>query len=51
LLEAGRINAYAAISHRLDIPGSAEALRMLAEAEKSLKIVVYPHDIPVALSE
>jgi L-iditol 2-dehydrogenase len=46
LLEAGRINAEAAISHRFDIAQSAEAFRLLVEAEKSLKIVVYPHGIP-----
>lgn len=46
LLEAGRINADAAISHRFDIEDSAEAFRLLVEAEKSLKIVVYPHGVP-----
>ncbi|WP_424987029.1 zinc-binding dehydrogenase [Microbulbifer sp. S227A] len=46
LLEAGRINAEAAISHRFDIADTPEAFRMLVEAEKSLKIVVYPHGIP-----
>ena len=49
LLEAGRINADAAVSHRFDIADSAEAFRMLVEAEESLKIVVYPHDIPADL--
>ena len=46
LLEAGRIKAEEAISHRFDIADSAEAFRVLVEAEKSLKIVVYPHGIP-----
>ncbi|QQM30088.1 alcohol dehydrogenase catalytic domain-containing protein [Martelella lutilitoris] len=46
LLEAGRIRADDAISHRFGIEDSAEAFRMLVEAEKSLKIVVYPHGIP-----
>lgn len=46
LLEAGRINAEAAISHRFDIAESAEAFRLLVDAEESLKIVVYPHGIP-----
>lgn len=46
LLEAGRVQADRAISHRFDIKDSAEAFRMLVEAEKSLKIVVYPHGIP-----
>lgn len=51
LLEAGRINADRAISHRFDISGSAEAFRTLVEAEKSLKIVVYPHGVPAELRE
>ncbi|MEO9781991.1 MAG: zinc-binding dehydrogenase [Sedimentitalea sp.] len=45
LLEAGRIKAEQAISHRFDIADTPEAFRMLVEAEKSLKIVVYPHGI------
>lgn len=51
LLEAGRISTDRAISHRFDIEDSAEAFRMLVEAEKSLKIVVYPHGIPANLAE
>lgn len=46
LLEAGRIKADDAISHRFDIKDSAEAFRLLVEAEKSLKIVVYPNGMP-----
>ena len=46
LLEAGRIKADQAISHRFDLEDSAEAFRMLVEAEKSLKIVVYPQGVP-----
>lgn len=46
LLEAGRIRADDAISHRFAIEDSAEAFRLLVEAEKSLKIVVYPHGLP-----
>lgn len=46
LLAAGRIDADAAISHHFDIADSAEAFRMLVEAEKSLKIVVYPQGVP-----
>ncbi|WOI56290.1 zinc-binding dehydrogenase [Palleronia sp. LCG004] len=46
LLEAGRIDADRAISHRFAIEDSAEAFRLLVEAEKSLKIVVYPHGLP-----
>ena len=46
LLEARRIDAAGAISHRFDIADSAEAFRMLVEAERSLKIVVYPHGLP-----
>lgn len=48
LLEAGRIAADRAISHRFDIADAAEAFRLLVAAEKSLKIVVYPHGIPEA---
>lgn len=51
LLEAGRINADAAISHRFDISQSPEAFRMLREAEKSLKIVVYPQGVPAEKAE
>lgn len=51
LLEAGRIKTDAAISHRFDIRDSAKAFRMLVEAEKSLKIVVYPHGIPSELGK
>lgn len=43
LLDAGRIDAARAITNCFDIKDSAEAFRMLVEAEKSLKIVVYPH--------
>ena len=46
LLEAGRIDAERAISHRFDIADSAEAFDLLVRAEKSLKIVVYPDGIP-----
>lgn len=46
LLEAGRIRADDAISHRFAIEDSVEAFRLLVEAEKSLKIVVYPHGLP-----
>lgn len=46
LLEAGRIKADQAISHRFDIKDSAEAFRLLVEAEESLKIIVYPHGLP-----
>lgn len=49
LLEAGRIKADEAISHRFDIAQSAEAFEMLRKAEKSLKIVVYPHGVPAEL--
>lgn len=49
LLEAGRIAANRAISHRFDISDAAEAFGMLVEAEKSLKIVVYPHGVPEGL--
>ncbi len=48
LLEAGRINAGAAISHRFDIADAATAFKLLVEAEESLKIVIYPHGIPAA---
>lgn len=47
LLEAGRINADAAISHRFDIAESAEAFRLLIDAKESLKIVVYPGGVPI----
>ena len=51
LLEAGRIIADQAISHRYDIRDSAEAFRTLVEAEESLKIVVYLGGIPAESSE
>lgn len=46
LLEAGRIQADAAISHRFAIEDSATAFETLRKAEKSLKIVVYPQGVP-----
>jgi L-iditol 2-dehydrogenase len=46
LLEAGRIMADKAISHRFGIADSAKAFRLLVEAEKSLKIVIYPDTPP-----
>ncbi len=46
LLEAGRVQAERAITHRFGIEDSAEAFRMLVEAGESLKIVVYPHGAP-----
>ena len=51
LLEAGRIRADDAISHRFAIEDSAEAFRLLVEAEKSLKIVVYPHGLPEGMEK
>jgi L-iditol 2-dehydrogenase len=49
LLEAGRIDAASAVTHHYDIQDSAEAFAMLVGAEKSLKIVVYPHGKPEGL--
>ena len=46
LLEAGRVDADRAITHCFDIKDSAEAFKMLVEADESLKIVVYPHGVP-----
>jgi len=48
LLEAGRINARDAISHRFPLEDSAEAFRLLVEARESTKIVSYPHWLPNA---
>lgn len=50
LLEAGRIKADQAISHRFRLDDSAEAFRMLVEAEKSLKIVIYPDEVPAEVA-
>lgn len=49
LLEAGRIRADQAISHRFGIEQAPEAFRLLVEAEKSLKIVIYPDAVPEVL--
>lgn len=49
MLSSGRINAKAAITDHFDISDSAEAFKLLVEAEKSLKIVVYPHGKPEGL--
>lgn len=46
LLESGRVNAKSTITHHFDINDSAEAFRLLVEAQESLKIVVYPHGVP-----
>lgn len=51
LLEAGRIKGDQAISHRFDIKDSSKAFKLLVEAEKSLKIVVYPHGLPSEVEE
>ena len=51
LLEAGRIMTERAISHRFEIEDTAEAFRLLVEAERSLKIVVYPHGMPPRFQE
>ena len=49
LLDAGRIDAKRAITNHFDIADSADAFKMLVEAEKSLKILVYPHGKPKGL--
>ncbi len=49
LLEAGRIEAARSITNHFDIKDSAEAFKMLVQAEKSLKIAVYPHGKPEGL--
>lgn len=51
LLEAGRISADAAISHRFEIAEAPKAFQTLVEAEHSLKIVVYPHGVPAELKK
>ncbi|MCY4260810.1 MAG: zinc-binding dehydrogenase [Rhodobacteraceae bacterium] len=48
LLEAGRIKAGDAITHRFDLEESATAFRLLLEAQNSLKIVIYPEGVPDA---
>ena len=50
LLEAGRIRADDAISHRFAIEDAATAFEMLRKAERSLKIVVYPRGVPAELA-
>jgi len=49
LLAAGRIDAKRAITNHFDIKDSAKAFEMLVKAEKSLKIVVYPHGKPAGV--
>ncbi len=46
LLEAGRVNAAAAISHRFDLSELPTAFKLLQAAEESLKIVLYPQGVP-----
>ncbi len=48
LLEAGRIKAKDAISHRFALENSAEAFQLLVRADESMKIVVYPNGVPDA---
>jgi len=48
LLEAGRITARDAITHRFGLDESAAAFRLLVGARDSLKIVIYPHGVPDA---
>lgn len=50
-LDAGRINAGAAISHHFDMEDSAEAFKTLVDAGESLKIIVYPHGMPAEIAE
>ncbi len=45
LLEAGRVNARQAITHRFDIADTAVAFRLLTAAENSLKIVIFPQGL------
>jgi L-iditol 2-dehydrogenase len=51
LLEAGRIKAAEAISHHFDIADSPKAFEMLRKAERSLKIIVYPHGVPAEFAD
>jgi len=46
LLESGRIDAARSITNHFDIADIAQAFEILRNAEKSLKIVVYPHGKP-----
>jgi L-iditol 2-dehydrogenase len=48
LLESGRLNADALISHRFGLDGVQEAIQLLLEADKSLKSLIYPAGLPEA---
>ncbi|NOY55686.1 MAG: zinc-binding dehydrogenase [Actinobacteria bacterium] len=43
LIESGRVNPLAAITHHFALDDLADGFRLLTEADESLKIVVYPH--------
>ena len=46
LLDAGRVQADRAVTHRFDIREAGEAFKLLVKAEHTLKIAVYPHGVP-----
>jgi L-iditol 2-dehydrogenase len=51
LLEAGRVDAQALITHRFDLEGVQEAIQLLLEAGSSLKSLIYPAGIPERTEE
>jgi len=46
LLEAGRVNAEALITHRFGLDGVADAIQLLLGAGSSLKSLIYPAGVP-----
>jgi L-iditol 2-dehydrogenase len=44
-IAAGRINAKAAITHRVELDDTLEAFQMMVKADESLKTVVYPNGL------
>jgi L-iditol 2-dehydrogenase len=50
LIQAGRITAKELITHRFDLTGVGEAIRLAAEARESLKIIIEPQGRRAPLS-
>jgi threonine dehydrogenase-like Zn-dependent dehydrogenase len=46
LLEAGRVDAEALITHRFGLDGVGEAIQLLLGAGSSLKSLIYPAGVP-----
>ncbi len=46
LIRTGQVNVRDMITHRLSLEEAQEGFRLTAKADKSLKIMLYPHGVP-----